>query len=182
MKKHLIAGLLPFAACAALAAAKVPPVHISAAADAAATNAISASSLNTPVAQVLVAIDGAWARSTVAGQKVSGAYMTLTAKQEGVRLIGASSSLARKLEIHEMRMDGDVMRMKRIPELQLPKDQGVSLAPGAYHLMLMGLKQALPERTLIPITLQFVDAKGIIRNLSIQVPAYSSAPTIDAQP
>lgn len=175
MKKRLLICLLPFAACAALAASKAP-VHISAAADAAATNAMSASSLNTPVAQVLVDIDGAWARSTVPGQKVSGAYMTLTAKQDGVRLIGASSSFARKVEIHEMRMEGDVMRMKHIPELQLTKDQGVSLAPGAYHLMLFGLKQALPERTLIPITLQFVDAKGINRNLPIQVPAYSSAP------
>ena len=182
MKKRLLTSLLPLAACAALAA-PTAAVRISAAADAAATNAVSASSLNTPVAQVLVDIDGAWARSSVPGQKVSGAYMTLTARQEGLRLIGASSSFARKLEIHEMRMDGEVMRMKRIPELQLPKDQGVSLAPGAYHLMLLGLKQALPERTLIPIRLQFVDAKGIIRNLSIQVPAYSSAPTtVDIQP
>ena len=74
------------------------------------------------------------------------------------------------------------MRMKRIPELQLPKDQGVSLAPGAHHLMLIGLKQAIPESTLIPITLNFVDAKGIMRNLSIQVPAYSSAPTTEIQP
>ena len=79
MKKRLLASLLPLAACAALAA-PTAPLRISPAADAAATNAVSADSLNTAVEQVLVDIDGAWARSTAGGQKVSGAYMTLTAK------------------------------------------------------------------------------------------------------
>lgn len=181
MKKYLVPSLLALSACAALAASATTP-HISAAADAAATNAMSASSMNTPVTQVLVDVAGAWARSTAGGQKVSGAYMTLTAKQDGVRLIGASSALARKVEIHEMRMDGEVMRMKRLPELVLPKDQGVQLAPGAYHLMLFGLKQTLPERSMVPITLEFVDAKGLMRKLTIQVPAYSSAPPVSIQP
>ena len=181
MKKYLVPSLLALAACTALAASAKTP-HISAAADAAATNAMSASSMNTPVAQVLVDVTGAWARSTKGGQKVSGAYMTLTAKQDGVRLIGASSALARKVEIHEMRMDGEVMRMKRLPELVLPKDQGVQLAPGAYHLMLFGLKQTLPERSMVPITLEFVDAKGLMRKLTIQLPAYSSAPPVSIQP
>ena len=70
-------------------------------------------------------VDNAWARASVAGQKATGAFMTLSA-HEGVRVVGASSPVAGVTEIHEMVMEGDVMKMRAISELDVPAGKAVA--------------------------------------------------------
>ena len=122
-----------------------------------------------------VEVKDAWARSTVPGQKASGAFMKLTAR-EGTRLVGASSPVAGVTEVHEMKMEGDVMRMRAIAGLDLPAGQTVELKPGGYHIMLLDLKTALRKDSSIPLTLVFKDAKGVESKVELSLPVLSMAP------
>jgi copper(I)-binding protein len=116
-----------------------------------------------------VDVQEAWARATVQGQKASGAFMKLTAK-EGTRLVGASSPVAGVVEVHEMKMEGDVMKMRAVTGLDLPAGRTVELKPGGYHVMLMDLKTALPANQAIPVTLLFKNAQGKESRQELQVP------------
>jgi periplasmic copper chaperone A len=101
--------------------------------------------------------------------------MKITAK-EGVRLTGVSSPVAGVAEVHEMKMDGDVMKMRAVPVLEIPAGGTVELKPGGYHLMLMDLKQALPLGSLVPVTLMFKDGKGAERRVEVKLPVATAAP------
>lgn len=103
--------------------------------------------------------EAAWARPTSSGQKVAGAYVKLTSPAAAT-LVGAASPVATSVEIHEMKMEGDVMRMRAIDKLPLPAGQTVELKPGGLHLMLMGLKQQLKTGDRIPLTLTVQGAQG----------------------
>ena len=120
-------------------------------------------------------VKDAWVRSTVPGQKGTGAFMNITAK-DGAKLVGASSPVAGIAEVHEMKMEGDVMRMRALPVLDLPPGQTVQLKPGGYHLMLMDLKQPLPKDSTVPLTLRFKDAKGAESKLELKLPVSAGAP------
>lgn len=128
----------------------------------------------------LVKVESAWTRVTVPGQKGTGAFMTLTAAQ-GLRLVGVQSPVAGIAEIHEMKMEGDVMRMRAIPALELPAGQPVALRPGSYHLMLMDLKQPLLKDTQVPVTLRFQDAQGKPLQVQLSLPVMLAAPTAGVQ-
>lgn len=116
-----------------------------------------------------VDVQGAWARATVQGQKATGAYMTLTAK-EGTRLVAVATPVAGVAEVHEMAMDNGVMKMRAIDGLDMPAGKSVELKPGGYHLMLMDLKLPLQKDTTIPLTLTFKNAKGVENKFEIKVP------------
>lgn len=116
-----------------------------------------------------------WARATVQGQRTSGAYVTLVAG-EPLTLVGATSPVAGSVELHEMKMEGDVMRMRPIDGLALPARQPVQLKPGGRHLMLLDLKTPLAPNTTIPVTLTFRTARGEQRQLALQVPVMSAPP------
>lgn len=122
-----------------------------------------------------VKAENAWARASVPGQQASGAFMRLTA-EEPLKLVGVETSAAAVAEVHEMKMDGDVMRMRAIEALDLPKGVAVELKPGGYHLMLQQLKAPLLKDTQVPLTLVFKDAKGVLSRLSLQVPVRTAAP------
>lgn len=116
-----------------------------------------------------VTVEESWARATVQGQKATGAFMKITAK-EGTKLVGASSPAAAVTEIHEMKMDKDVMKMSAISALPIPAGKTVELKPGGLHVMLMDLKAPLNDKTNVPITLVFENAKGVRSNMDLQVP------------
>jgi periplasmic copper chaperone A len=123
-----------------------------------------------------VSVQSAWARATVQGQKATGAFMTLTAKTD-TKLVGVSTSVAGVAEVHEMKMDNNVMQMRALPDgLALPAGKAVALQPGGFHVMLMDLKLPLQKDTTIPLTLRFKDAKGMESNLEIKVPVSQVAP------
>ena len=126
-----------------------------------------------------VDVKDAWVRTSVQGQKATGAFMKLTAK-DGVKLVAASSPVAGVTEVHEMKMEGDVMKMKAVAGgLDLPAGKTVELKAGGYHLMLMDLKATLPKDSTIPLTLVFKDAKGAESRLELKVPV-ATAPLATA--
>lgn len=108
-----------------------------------------------------------WARATAPGQSVGGAYVTLTSPSDD-RVVSATSPVAAKAELHEMSMDGGVMRMRELPNgLALPAHQAVALAPGGIHLMLVGLKQPLAVGQTIAVQLRFLHGPPL--DLNVQV-------------
>jgi copper(I)-binding protein len=121
-----------------------------------------------------VKIEGAWARPSVQGQKTSGAYMKLTADAD-TTLVGVSSPAAGAAEVHEMKMDGDVMRMRSVEGVRLPAGKAVELKPGGFHVMLMELKAPLMKDSSVPLTLVFRDAKGKETRQEVLVPVRTSS-------
>ncbi|MBP6815851.1 MAG: copper chaperone PCu(A)C [Burkholderiaceae bacterium] len=119
------------------------------------------------LAQVTVA--DPWVRGTVAQQRATGAFMKLTAPA-GARLVEARSPMAGVVEIHEMTMDNNVMRMRQVPMLELPAGKAVELKPGGYHVMLMDLKQPMKTGESVPITLVFEDKDKKRLTVDIQAP------------
>ena len=126
-----------------------------------------------------VAVKGAWIRSMVKGQQATGAYMLLTAR-EGTRLVGVSTPVAGVAEVHEMKMENDIMKMRAAPVLDLPAGKTVALKPNGYHVMLMDLNQPLLAGSVVPLTLQFKDAKGLESRLELSVPVSTAAPGVAA--
>lgn len=117
----------------------------------------------------------AWARATVQGQTGTGAFMRLTAS-EPLTVTRVVSPAAGVAEIHEMKMEGDVMRMRALPSLPLAAGKPVELRPGGHHLMLMELKMPLQPGTQVPVTLHYTDAKGQAGQLTLSVPVAVRAP------
>lgn len=93
-----------------------------------------------------------WVRATVPAQTATGAFMKLRART-AARLVEAKSPVAGTVEIHEMKMVGDVMKMNAVPGVDLPAGQTVELAPGGYHIMLLELKRQVKEGDTVPLTL-----------------------------
>ncbi|MCS6997283.1 MAG: copper chaperone PCu(A)C [Casimicrobiaceae bacterium] len=106
-------------------------------------------------AQAQVSISDPWVRATAPGQRAAGAFMEIKAEQN-VRLVAGRSPAAAKVEIHEMAMEGGVMKMREIPGIDIPQGQTLSLKPGGYHVMLIDLKQPIKADEVVPITLEFV--------------------------
>ena len=92
-------------------------------------------------AQTTVKVEDAWVRGTVATQKATGAFMRLT-PSANARLVEAKSPVAGVVEIHEMAMENDVMRMRQVPGLDLAAGRTLELKPGGYHVMLMDPRRA----------------------------------------
>lgn len=124
-------------------------------------------------------VEGAWARSSVPGQQGTGAFMKLTAR-ESTQLVGVATPAAGIAEIHEMKMEGDVMRMRAVGKLDLPAGKVVELKPGGYHVMLMDLKAPLAAGTTVPLTLRFRNAKGVESKLEVKVPVAARVPGTSA--
>ena len=126
-------------------------------------------------AQTSVQISDPWVRATVPQQKATGAFMRLTAAQ-ATSLVRAESPAAGVTEVHEMKMDSDVMKMRAVPSLELPAGKAVELKPGGYHVMLMDLKAPLAKGATVPLTLVFKDAQGAESQMQLQVPVSVQAP------
>ncbi|HEX2543857.1 MAG TPA: copper chaperone PCu(A)C [Ramlibacter sp.] len=122
-----------------------------------------------------VAVEGPWARAVLPGQVSSGAYMTFVAR-EPVTLLGAASPAAGIVEIHEMKLEGDFMKMRAVDRLELAAGQRVEFKPGGYHFMLMDLKAKLNPGMTLPLTLQFRDVGGKLREVQVSLPVAAAAP------
>lgn len=105
-----------------------------------------------PVVQAQVDVREAWVRATVPSARSSGLFMRITSSQDA-QLVEVRSSAAGVAEIHQMKMDGQMMRMHAVPAIDLPAGQAVNLAAGGYHVMLMDLKRQLKEGETVPVTL-----------------------------
>jgi periplasmic copper chaperone A len=119
-------------------------------------------------------VKDAWVRGTVAQQKASGAFMQITSAKGG-KLLEVSSPVAGVAEIHEMAMQGDMMRMRAVPALDLPAGKAVELKPSGYHVMLMDLKQQLKAGDSVPLTLVIEGKDGKRETLEIKAPVRALA-------
>ncbi|MBD9525803.1 copper chaperone PCu(A)C [Paracoccus sp. PAR01] len=110
-----------------------------------------------------------YSRATPPGAPVGGGFLTVAnGGAEADRLVAATSPAAKKVEIHEMAMEGDVMKMRQLPEgVEIPAGTSVELKPGGLHLMLMGLEHPLVEGDSLPLTLTFEKAGKV--DLSLKV-------------
>jgi copper(I)-binding protein len=133
------------------------------------TALLTALLIASPIAWSQTTVKDAWVRGTVAQQKASGAFMQITSKQGG-KLVGVSSPVAGVAEVHEMAMDGNMMRMRAVPALELPPGQPVKLEPGGYHVMLMDLKQQLKGGESVPLTLVVEGKDGKRETLEVKAP------------
>jgi copper(I)-binding protein len=116
-----------------------------------------------------------WVRGTVAQQKATGLFAKITSAQ-GARLVSASTAVAGLVEIHEMSMAGDVMKMRALPDgLALPAGKAVELKPGGYHVMLMDLKQQLKVGDTVVLTLVLEGKDKKRETLEIKVPVKAQA-------
>jgi len=133
--------------------------------------------LTLPAAAQVTVIDP-WVRGTVAGQMATGAFMQLKSAKDA-RLVEARSPVAGVVEIHEMALVDNIMRMRAVPALDLPAGRAVELKPGGYHVMLMDLKQQVKEGDVVPVSL-VIESGG--RRETIEVKASVRAPTARSDP
>ncbi len=122
-------------------------------------------------------ISAPWARATPKGAGVGGGYMKITnTGSEPDRLIGGSTEVAGRFEIHEMKMDNGVMKMRPVTGgLEIKPGQTVELNPSRYHVMLMGLKQQIEKGQHFKATLEFakagkVDVDFVVEGIGAQTP------------
>jgi copper(I)-binding protein len=121
------------------------------------------------------AVQDAWVRASVPGQQSSGAYMRITAK-EPTQLVGVSTPVAGVAAVHEMKMEGDVMRMRPTGPIELPVGRAFELKPGSYHVMLQELKEPLAAGSSVPLTLVFRNARGVESRTELRVPVAAQPP------
>ena len=129
-----------------------------------------AASLLASAAQAQVTVATPWVRTTVAQQSTTAAYLTITSAQGG-RLVSASSPVAAAVDVHEMKMEGDLMKMRMVDSLPLPAGQPVEFKPNGYHLMMTGLKAPLKAGDVVPIKLVVEDAKGKRQTVDVKATA-----------
>jgi len=117
-----------------------------------------------------------WTRQTAAGQSVGGGFTTITnGGKANDRLLDASSPAAARVELHDMTMDGGVMRMRPVVGgLAVPAGGALALQPGGQHLMLMGLKAPLELGALVPVTLRFERAGTVTVQLKVEAVTYGA--------
>lgn len=125
-----------------------------------------------------ISVSGAFTRATLPGAKSAGGFMTIVnAGAEADRLVGASTKTAKTTQIHEMKMEGDMMKMRALPEgVEIPAGGTVELAPGGYHVMMMGLVQPLAENACVEVILTFEKAGDLPVMLNIGAPDAKVAP------
>lgn len=128
-----------------------------------------------------VTLQAPWVRATVKAQRATGAFMNISAT-ETVNLIGARSNVSKITEVHEMRMENNVMKMQAIPRLEITPDKPAALRPGSYHIMLMELDKPLNPGERVELTLTFEKADKIRfeKTISAEVkPLTMKAPATD---
>ena len=105
-----------------------------------------------------IRVDNAYTRATVPGQQVAGGFMKIENKGAADQLISASSPVSGDVQLHEMTMDGNVMKMRQVKEVVVPAGATVELKPGGLHLMFMNIKAPLTAGDTVPVKLKFAKA------------------------
>ena len=103
-------------------------------------------------------IENAYTRSTVPGQMAAGGFMKVENKGGVDLLVSASSPVAGEVQLHEMAMEGNVMKMRQVKDIPVPAGGVVELKPGGMHLMFMNIKAPLTAGETVPVKLKFAKA------------------------
>lgn len=115
-------------------------------------------------------VEDAWVRATVPDQHATGVFMRLTSATPA-RLVGVESSAAKHVEVHEMAMQDNVMKMRQVPAIELPAGKPVELKPGGYHVMLIDLAKQISVGDPVALTLLVQDADGKQRRVPVTATA-----------
>lgn len=115
-------------------------------------------------------VEDAWVRATVPSQHATGVFMRLTSPT-AARLVGVESDAARHVEVHEMAMQDNVMKMRQVPAIDLPAGKPVELKPGGYHVMLIDLARQISAGDPVALTLLVQDADGKQRRVPVTAEA-----------
>jgi len=105
-----------------------------------------------------IKIENAYTRATVPGQQVAGGFMKIENKGAMDQLLSASSPVAGEVQLHEMAMDGNIMKMRQVKDIAVPAGGAVELKPGGLHLMFMNIKAPLAAGESVPVKLKFAKA------------------------
>ena len=122
------------------------------------TGPVFAQGVSKTVTTNAIKIEDAYTRATVPGQQVAGGFMKIENKGVADQLISASSPVAGEVQLHEMAMDGNVMKMRQVKDITVPAGGAVELKPGGLHLMFMNIKAPLTAGETVPVKLKFAKA------------------------
>lgn len=121
----------------------------------------------------VIDVDNAYIREVPPGAMATGSFLTLKNNSEQeVRLVGATSNVAKKVQLHTHINDNGVMKMRQIKYISVAAHQETKLQPGGLHIMFIGLQKELKEGQTIPMTLKFQD--GSQKSLTIPVKSVMS--------
>lgn len=115
-------------------------------------------------------VDDAWVRATVAGQPSTGAFMHITSSTDS-KLVEVRSPVARTVQIHESKMQNDVMSMQPVAAVALPAGKSVAIEPEGYHVMLIDLVNQVKAGDQVPLTLIVEDSKGVKEQIEVKAEA-----------
>ena len=115
-------------------------------------------------------VDDAWVRATVAGQPSTGAFMHITASSDS-KLVEVQSPVAKTVQIHESKMENDVMSMQQVASVALPAGKSVAIVPEGYHVMLIDLVGQIKVGDQVPLTLIVEDSKGVKESIEVKAQA-----------
>ena len=105
-----------------------------------------------------IKIENAYVRATAPGQPAAGAFMKIDNSGAADQLLSASSPAAGEVQLHQMSMEGNVMKMGQVKDIAVPANGSVDLKPGGYHIMLMNIKAPLKAGDTVPVKLKFAKA------------------------
>ena len=113
-------------------------------------------------------IEHPWSRPTAPGVSVGVGYMVIVNAGPADALVDASTPVAGRVELHQTRMDGGMMKMRRVGKVDVPAGTTVRLEPGGLHMMLIGLRQPLAEGARLPLVLRFEKAGEVKVELKVE--------------
>jgi len=111
-----------------------------------------------------------YARATAAGQPTGGGFMKLINGGGNDKLLSVSADVSKAVELHEMKMEGDVMKMRQVDGIELQAGKTVELKPGSYHVMFIGLKAPLKAGDSFPVKLKFEKAGEVTVDVKVEAP------------
>jgi len=122
-----------------------------------------------------IKVENAYTRATVPGQMAAGGFMKIENKGTADQLVSASSPVAGEVQLHEMAMDGNVMRMRQVKDIALPAGGALELKPGGLHLMFMNIKAPLTAGETVPVKLNFAKAGEVEVKMPVNAMGNSGA-------
>ena len=125
---------------------------------------------NTSVGSIKV--ENAYTRATAPGQQVAGGFLKIENKGAADQLVSASSTVAGEVQLHEMSMEGNVMKMRQVKDIPVPANGSVELKPGGLHLMFMNIKAPLAAGETVTVKLKFAKAGEV----EVKMPVNATAP------
>ena len=115
-----------------------------------------------------VSVEQPWTRATPPGAKVGAGFMRLRNAGAADRVVGASSPVARRVEMHVTLREGDVMKMREVKSFEVPAGGSFELKPGGAHLMLLDLKRPLKKGEKVPLTLKLEKGGELKAELTVE--------------